>query len=250
MQYGGSNADYGVVMNLSKFLPSLALAAMTLGGCASVDRSYGTAPEYEVADLSALPEPSETRIYRLGPQEVVEILVVGAEPLSGTYFTNEAGDIQFPLLGTVPVGGLSPGEAESLIARGLRGDYLRDPQVRVIPKELPSTSISVGGQVDSPGSYPTTENLTLLRAINRAGGLSEYAAHEDVLIMRNVNGQSYIGLYNIGAIQRGNYPDPRLFADDIVMVGDSPGRRRLDRILAIAAPVISSTAIILSPLTR
>jgi polysaccharide biosynthesis/export protein len=250
MQYVDTNVDHGVAMNVLKFLPSLVVAAITLSGCASVDRTYGSAPEYEIADLSALPEPSGQMIYRLGPQEVVEVVVVGAESLSGTFLTNAAGDIQFPLIGTVPVGGLSPSEAESVIARGLRGDYVRNPQVRVIPKELPSASVSIGGQVERPGSYPTRTNLTLLRAVNGAGGLTEYAAHEDVLIMREVNGQNYIGVFNIGAIQRGNYPDPLLFADDIVMVGDSPGRRRLDRILETVAPIVGSAAIFINPLTR
>ncbi len=250
MQYVGSSFDYGVVMNLAKFLPMMALATMSLSGCASVDRTYGAAPEYEIAELSALPEPTGQRIYRLGPQEVVEIVVVGAETLSGTFLTDSAGDLQFPLLGTLPVNGLTPGEAERLIANGLRGDYLRDPQVRVLPKEMPSESISIGGEVNKPGSYPTTSNLTLLRAVNGAGGLGEYAKHEDVLVMRTVNGQQYIGLYNIGAIQRGNYADPRLYADDIVMVGDSPGRRRIDRVIQIASTVLSSTALILNPLVR
>nr|WP_298931669.1 polysaccharide biosynthesis/export family protein [uncultured Erythrobacter sp.] len=237
-------------MNFIKTHLLIFVSALMLSGCATTDRTYGAAPEVEIADLTELPEPTVSRMYRLGPQEVVTIAVVGAESLSGTFLTDAQGNIEYPLLGLVPVAGMSPGEASRMIADGLRGDFLRNPQVRVIPKELPSTSISVGGEVEQPGNYPVLANVTLLRAVNQAGGLGEYAKHDDVLVMRTVNGQSYIGVYNIGAIQRGNYDDPRLYPDDIVMVGDSPGRRRLDRIVALVAPVISSTAVILNQLTR
>lgn len=237
-------------MNFTKLNLVIVGAALMLGGCQTVDRTYGAAPEVEIADLTELPEPSGRNFYVLGPQEVVDIAVVGADALSGTFLTDAQGNIEYPLLGMVPVAGMSPTEASRMIADGLRGDYLRDPQVRVIPKELPSTSISIGGQVTRPGAYSAQESVTLLRAINLAGGLGEYAKHDDVLIMRTVEGKSYIGLYNVGAIQRGNYADPQLFPDDIVMVGDSPGRRRLDRIVEIAAPVLSSTALILNQLVR
>lgn len=237
-------------MTISKMHLLVAAAALTLGGCASVDRSYGTAPEYQVADMSSLPVPAASQAYRLGPQEVVEIAVVGAESLSGTFLTDTAGNIQYPLLGTVPVAGLSPSEASRMIANGLRGDYLKDPQVRLIPTEMPKQTISVGGEVERPGTFEVTGKMSLIRAINNAGGMGEYAKSDDVLIMRTVNGQNYVGLYNLGAIQRGNYADPDLYADDIVMVGDSPGRRRLDRIISIAAPFLSTSAVILNQLTR
>jgi polysaccharide export outer membrane protein len=44
-------------------------------------------------------------------------------------------------------------------------------------------------------------------------------------------------LYNLDAIRRGTYADPRLYADDVVIVGDSPARRLFRDILQ-AAPLI------------
>lgn len=85
--------------------------------------------------------------------------------------------------------------------------------------------------------------------MNQAEGLSEYAEYDDVLITRIVDGQRYIGLYNIEAIQRGNYPDPVLYPNDIVMVGDSPGRRRLDNILQFV-PLVTASAIVIDRLGR
>ncbi len=224
------------------------LATIFVGGCAT-DRTIGMAPGIEVTELEVLPEPTNDILYTIGPQEVLEIEVVGADPLSGTYLTNEEGSIGFPLLGILPLGGLSPDAAAKLIADGLRGRYILEPQVRVIPSEFPPPSISVGGQVKVPGSYPATGRPTLLRVINQAQGLDEYAKLDDVLVMRKVNGQDYIGLYNIGAIQRGNYADPLLYPNDIVMVGDSPGARRLDNILQFA-PILSSAVILIDRVGR
>lgn len=226
----------------------VAFAMLALSACAT-DRSFGVDPGIEVTQLEALPEPRTEIFYRIGPQETLDIEVVGAEELSGTFLTNEQGDVGFPLLGIVPLGGKSPSAASELIADGLRGRFLIDPQVRVIPTEFPPPSISVGGQVKLPGSYPATGRPTLLRVVNQAQGLAEYAKLDDVLVMRTVDGQDYIGLYNLGAIQRGNYPDPLLYPNDIVMVGDSPGSRRLDNILQFA-PVLSSAVILIDRIGR
>jgi polysaccharide export outer membrane protein len=53
----------------------------------------------------------------------------------------------------------------------------------------------------------------------------------------------------LAAIERGNYPDPRLYPNDIVMVGDSPGDRRLDNILQFA-PLVTSAVILLDRVGR
>ena len=234
---------------ITKFKSLLAIVvATTLAGCAT-DRTFGAAPGIEVTNLEQLPPPSGGVFYTIGPQEKLEIEVVGASDLSGTFLTDAAGRVSYPLVGELEFGGLSPSEASRMIEQGLRGKYLLNPQVRVIPEAFPPPSISVGGQVENPGAYPAIGNRTLLRVVNQAGGLAEYAKLDDLLILRVVDGQSYIGVYNIQAIQRGNYPDPQLYPNDIVMVGDSPARRRLDNLLQLV-PLVSSSAIIIDRLGR
>lgn len=228
---------------VSRRLFGILIAVLLLGGCAT-DRSFGTAAGIDVTDLETLPEPRNEIFYTIGPQETLEIVVVGAGTLSGTFLTDEEGNVGFPLLGVVPLGGKSPSEASRLIADGLRGRYLLEPQVRVIPTAVPPPSISVGGQVEMPGSYPAVGRPTLLRVINQAQGTADFAKLDDVLVMRTVDGQRYIGVFNLGAIQRGNYSDPTLFPNDIVMVGDSPGARRLANILQFA-PILTSAVILL-----
>ena len=223
-------------------------SAIALAGCAT-DRTYGEAPGIEIAELEALPDPVIENLYVIGPQEVLEIEVVGAEFLSGTYLTDGQGRISFPLVGLLELRGLAPNDAAALLADMLRGSYVLNPEVRVIPAEIPPPTVSVGGQVVKPGEYPVLGKQSLLRVVNQAGGLAEYAKLDDVLILRAVGGQNYIGAYNIQAIQRGNYADPSVFPNDIVIVGDSPGRRRLDSILRYA-PLLSSSAILIDRIGR
>lgn len=234
---------------LSGFRPLLIIASAGLLSACATDRTFGTSPDIEITNLDELPAPRGEIFYTIGPQEKIEIQVVGVEDLSGLYLTDEEGNIAFPLLGELETGGKSPAAAADIIADGLRGKYVLDPLVRVVPEEFPPPSISIGGQVNRPGAYPAIGKQTLLRVVNQAEGLSEYAEYDDVLITRIVDGQRYIGLYNIEAIQRGNYPDPVLYPNDIVMVGDSPGRRRLDNILQFV-PLVTASAIVIDRLGR
>lgn len=235
---------------MTKFGAVLALLALpaALSGCAT-DRVYGAGAGIEIAELDTLPPPGIENLYVIGAQEPLEIEVVGADRLSGTYLTDGQGRISFPLVGLLDLYGLAPNEAAESIANVLRGDYLLDPEVRVIPNEIPPPTVSVGGQVVTPGAYPVLGRQSLLRVINQAGGLAEYAKLDDVLILRTVSGQRYIGAYNIQAIQRGNYSDPRVYPNDIIIVGDSPNRRRLDSILRFA-PLLSTSAILIDRIGR
>ncbi|MBW3168685.1 polysaccharide biosynthesis/export family protein [Qipengyuania flava] len=218
-------------------------AAVILSACAT-DRTFGAAQSIEVANLEELPPPLMDNLYLIGPQVALEIEVVGAERLSGTYLTDGDGRISFPLVGLLSLDGLAPNDAADLITDVLRGDYLRRPEVRVIPIDIPPPTVSVGGQVNKPGEFPVFGKQSLIRVVNQAGGMAEYAREDDVLIIRTVEGQRYIGAYNLGAIQRGNYADPVVYPNDIVIVGDSPNRRRLDSILQYA-PLLSSSAILI-----
>lgn len=218
-----------------------------VAACA-VDRTFGSDSSIEVTDLETLPEPRGEIYYAIGPQEALEIVVVGAEDLSGKFLTDEDGNIAYPYIGLVETAGKSPSEASALLAAGLENRIVRDPQVRVIPEEFPEPSISIGGQVTRPGFYSAVGRPTLLRVINQAEGLDDYAQKDDVLIMRTVEGQRYVGLYNVAAIERGNYPDPALYPNDIVMVGDSPASRRFDALFRVAPTVLTSAIILLDRL--
>ena len=217
-----------------------------LAGCAT-DRTVASAPGIELTDLDSLPAPEGGYVTRVQPGDQLEITVLNSESLTGTYIVDDSGNLTFPLIGAVAVAGDSPTRVGQKIVERLSGRYIRDPNVTVLPTELSQPMVSIGGQVGKPGSYPARLSRTLVRAVNNAGGLAEYARLDDVLIMRTIGTTTYIGVYNIAAIQRGNYPDPQVYAGDIITVGDSPGRRRLDNILQFV-PLLTSSAILVDRL--
>lgn len=229
---------------LTKTVLLSVVMAISLAGCASKERAVGLAPTIEVASLSQLPAPSGLGVYTVGRQEQLEITVLDSAILSGTFVTDAEGYIAYPLVGDLFVAGKTPNQAAQMIADRLRGEYIINPQVRVRPTNIVAPSISIGGQVTTPGTYPSATSQTLIRAVNNAGGLAEYAKVDDVLIMRTVDGKRYIGVYNIEAIQRGNYEDPVIYPDDIVTVGDSAGRRNLENILQFI-PLLSTSVILI-----
>ncbi|MEP2735207.1 MAG: polysaccharide biosynthesis/export family protein [Erythrobacter sp.] len=218
-------------------------AASLLSACAT-DRTYGASSSVELTDLATLPAPQNSYNYVIGPQELLNVTVTNSELLSGPFLTDGAGQIAFPLVGTLNLNGMTPNEAARLIADNLRGDIVKRPQVNVIPEEIEELEFSVGGQVKKPGSYPVVNNLTLMRAMNIAGGQTEFSDLNQVLVFREVGGQSYIGVYNLKAIRLGNVADPKLYPNDVVMVGESAAKRRLETILEILPTVISSAILV------
>jgi polysaccharide export outer membrane protein len=228
----------------------VSLVMLTLQACVS-SGTYGGDPGISVAQDTALPVPAardvtaSVRPYLVGPFDKLKIDVFGVEELSNREVqTDASGHVAFPLVGTVDAAGRTPEEIARIIADRLRGKYVRDPQVSVNLIETLSQVVTVDGQVQKPGIYPVVGDMSLLRAIASAQGTTEYARTNNVVVFRTVAGQRYAGLYNLDGIRRGNYPDPAIYANDVVVVGESTALRRFDRFLQIV-PLITSPLVLL-----
>lgn len=210
----------------------------------------GGSPDVTVVSEDGLPEPtrvdqlSSNRAYLIGPFDKLKIDVFGIEDLSKEVQIDASGRLSFPLIGVVKASGLTPEELADEIERRLKGRYVRNPEVTVNLEETVSQVITVDGQVDKPGLYPVIGRMTLMRAVATAGGTSEFAKLNDVVIFRTVNGEQLAGLYNLKAIRRGNYGDPEVFANDVIVVGDSQARRLFQNLIQ-ASPLITTPLIIL-----
>lgn len=225
----------------------LAVSGALLSACAT--SPIGSSSDIELTTLEELPANTVGSPYFVRPLETLEIAVFGSELLTGTYLPDEQGRLNFPLIGLVDTDGLTPSGVEDVIEDKLRGQYILNPQVTVRPTKLPELTVSIGGEVKKPGTYMSSNSQTLLRAVYNAGGLSDYAKSQEVLISRTVGGQKYIGAYNLQAIERGNYPDPAIYPNDVISVGDSPSKRFLQGLLAYV-PLLSTTAIMIDRVGR
>lgn len=196
-----------------------------------------TLPPPGRGDLTAADRPA-----LIGPLDTIQVDVFNVPDLSREMQVDASGRISMPLAGTIDARGKTAPELASAIEAALRGRYIRNPEVTINIKSSVSQVVTIDGQVVEPGLYPVTNQMTLMRAIASAKGLSEFARQDDVVILRTVNDRKMAGLYNIDAIRRGTYGDPPIYANDVIVVGDSP-QRRLFRDFVSLSPIIAAPLI-------
>lgn len=235
-----------LVDNLRRLLvPFLTLA---LAACAS-SPPIGSTGTVSVLDDATLPVPQRDdlfgnkRPYLVGPFDKLSVSVFGVPDLSSQVQTDAGGQLSIPLAGTISASGLTPNQVAAQIADRLRGRYVRDPQVTVNLVETVSQVVTVEGEVERPGSYPILTDTTLLRAIANAQGTTEFAKTKEVIIFRTVGEERYAGIYDLRAIRRGNYADPAVYPNDVIVVSESQTRRLLQNARELSplflAPIIT-----------
>lgn len=225
----------------------LTFCVVCLAACAT-PRVQSTARLTVLSDAS-LPAPVRTDLVApdrgslIGPLDTIAIEVFGVSDLSREVKVDASGRIAYPVIGDLDVTGHTSAEVAEIIRQKLVR-YVRNPQVIVNLRESISQVVTVDGSVKRPGLYPVTNQTTLLRAVASAEGTTEFARLDDVIVLRQVAGKQYAGLYSLAAIRRGAYADPFIYANDVVVVGDSPTRRLFRDLLSIG-PLLIGPAIAL-----
>lgn len=211
---------------------ALIMCCIALSGCMLSRAPIGGAPGLQLVTDSSLPKPglddlkASDRPYRVGPFDKLTIDVFGSPELSSRDIQVDAsGRITFPLIGTIEVAGKTPGEIGTEMQNRFRGRFIHNPQVTVNLKEIVSQTVTIGGEVRKPGVYPIVGKMTLLTAIASAEGWTDVSNKGNVVVFRTVGKTDYAAVYNVKAIERGNYADPEIFANDIVMIGESQSRK-------------------------
>ena len=131
-----------------------------------------------------------TQEYRVGPKDLLEISVFGADELSRTVRVSEDGKVSLPLLGEVLVDGLTKSELEKKLAGLLGEKYVQNPQVTVFIREYQSKRVSVLGAVEKPGPYQLLGRQTLMQIVSEAGGLTRDAGNDIIIIRQLPDGTS------------------------------------------------------------
>ncbi len=218
-------------------------------GCASDRPALEPRAGLVVERMSALPAPTgqdvaaASRTFLVSPFDRLQISVYGVEDMAQTLRVDSGGMIQVPLAGAINSAGLTLEQLSGEISRRLER-YIRDPQVSVNLDETSTGSVTVYGQVQEPGQFPIAGRMTLMRAIALANGFTPTANTNNVVVFRTVNNQDMAALYDLEAIRRGTYPDPDIYANDVIAVDDSRSKRLFQDILQ-ASPLLVTPIVVL-----
>jgi polysaccharide export outer membrane protein len=134
--------------------------------------------------------------YLIGSEDTIEVLVWKNADLSRVVSVRPDGKISLPLIGDVQAAGMTVMQLNAEIAERLNKYYKESPQVSVILQQVNSYSIYVLGEVRNPGKYLVKSGTTFLQAITLAGGFTEFASKNKVMVRRknNDNSESVISI--------------------------------------------------------
>jgi len=173
--------------------------------------------------LFTLPFASAAEL-TLGAGDIVKISVYNNADLGIETRVADSGNITFPLVGQVQIGGLTVPQAERKIADALdKGGFLKKAQVNIIVTSILSQQVSVLGQVNRPGRYPLDARRSLLDVLAVAGGFGPEAG-DTLSLIRNRNGQVTKQIIDVvEMVRKGDLnKDIELAANDVIYVERSP----------------------------
>ncbi len=165
------------------------------------------------------------REYILGPGDVIKISVFEHPELATEVRVSETGRIRFPLVGEVPVGGLSTSQTESALVSALvGGGFLKKPQVNILLTVYRSQQIDILGHVGRPGRFPIDQHPARLSDfLAQAGGILPSGA-DVVRIVRSVSGKpqlleiNHLEMFDEGKLDR----DLAVQGGDVIYVPRAP----------------------------
>ncbi len=132
-----------------------------------------------------------------------------------TYLIDVNGNIEFPVLGTLKLGGLSRSEANKYLKTKL-SEYIVNPIVNI---RLANFTISVLGEVKNPGTYTIDdERISLTQALGLAGDLTIFGRRDNVFLIREVNGKKKYSKFDLTSINVVNSPNYYLTQNDVIYI--------------------------------
>ncbi|WP_033922467.1 polysaccharide biosynthesis/export family protein [Sphingomonas sp. 37zxx] len=166
-------------LSVSKRFATLLIMTATITACAQERR-----PALPASAMSA-----EGSVYRLGLGDKLRLTVFNEASLSGEYQVSGNGVVSVPLIGDVRAVGLTARELEAALTQRFAAGYLSDPKLAVEVYDF--RPFFILGEIQRPGRYPTTENLTVLGAIATAGGYTYRANTKRIFLRRAGSDQEY-----------------------------------------------------------
>nr|WP_299067447.1 polysaccharide biosynthesis/export family protein [uncultured Allomuricauda sp.] len=166
------------------------------------------------------------------------------------YLVDKNGEIDFPVIGKIKIGGLSPSEARDLLKVKLT-DYLKDP---IINMRIRNFTVTILGSVNRPGTYQVNgEQITILEALGLAGDINIKGRRDNVMVIRDFNGTKVYNRVDLNRKDALKSPVYYLTQNDVVYVEPNQSGKtasNLDQRASIAVSIISvlvtSTVVLLT----
>jgi polysaccharide export outer membrane protein len=133
-----------------------------------------------------------------------------------TYLIDSNGEIDFPILGKLKIGGLSREEAIGLFKNKLDPDYVKNPTINI---RISNFKITIQGDVRAPGTFNIpNERVTILDAIGLAGDINISGKRDNVLVIREEG--NFKKEYRVNLLSKKTYTSPVFYLqqNDIVYV--------------------------------
>lgn len=164
-----------------------------------------------------------------------------------SYLVDNEGNIEFPKVGTIHLGGLTKSEAEKLIFEKIK-PYMSEAERPIVTVRMSNYKISVIGEVNRPGMYTVSnEKITILEALAQAGDLTIYGVRNNVkLIREDSTGEKSIHVLNLNDASLINSPYYYLQQNDIVYVEPNKVKAQNSSVGSMTSLWFSATSILIS----
>ena len=184
------------------------------------------------------------------------LILIWVFPLSvvaaPAYVVDNAGCIDFPVLGILNVAGMTRWDLSEMIKNRLVQDGLLSDAVVTV--EFMNFKVSVLGEVNSPGAYTIEgDKVTVLQAISLARDLTIFGMRENVSVIRERDGERTIYQINLCDVSLFKSPAYYLQQNDIIYVEPNKERSRQsttdDKTLRMTSILVSGGSLIVSVAT-
>jgi polysaccharide export outer membrane protein len=158
--------------------------------------------------------------YRIGAGDILRITTWKEADFSlEQILVRTDGKISFPLLNDVQAAGLTPVMLKDVIENGLKA-YVTDPVVTVTVVNPASQAFYILGEVQKTGEYPLVKDLSVLQAFALAGGFTEWAQKDEILLIRREGGKRLVYRIDYPELAEGKNLDQNLIikANDTIIV--------------------------------
>lgn len=172
------------VLSVSGLLPSVTKTAFAQqADSTQTGRETKPATPPPTPGINSPGAPVDTKTFKVGPEDVLKIIVWREQDFTGLYTVHSDGKITLPLAGDIQAGGLTADEIQKNIVAAL-SRLIQKPNVTVTVQQVLSQKYFMDGEVGRPGEYHLTAPTTVLEAISIAGGLREFANEKKIYVLR------------------------------------------------------------------